>query len=69
MPRKLRELITDLLRAGFEEMSGKGSHRNFRHPRLRGKITLSGKPGEDAQSYQERDVRDWLRKARDAQRP
>jgi predicted RNA binding protein YcfA (HicA-like mRNA interferase family) len=55
--------------AGFEELDGKGSHRNFRHPRLKGKITISGKPGSDAHNYQERDVRDWLRKARDVERP
>lgn len=68
MPRKLRELIAELLRAGFEEMPGKGSHRNFRHPQLDGKVTLSGKPGEDAKNYQEREVRDW-RKAGNVERP
>jgi predicted RNA binding protein YcfA (HicA-like mRNA interferase family) len=69
MPPKIRELIVELERAGFEEIPGKGSHRNFRHPRLHGKITISGKSGDDAHRYQEREVRDWLRKAHDAKRP
>ena len=62
MPRKLKELIADYRRHGFVEESGKGSHRNFRHPDLPGKVTLSGKSGDDAQHYQEKDLRDWLRK-------
>lgn len=56
MPRKLRQLIADLERAGFVDRGGKGSHRNFTHPKgLR--VTLSGGPGDDAKHYQERDVR------------
>ena len=55
MPRKLRELIADLERAGFVNCGGKGSHRNFNHPRgLR--VTLSGQPGADARHYQEKEV-------------
>ena len=56
MPRKIRELIVDLGKAGFVDRSGKGSHRNFTHPKgIR--VTLSGKPGDDAKHYQECDVR------------
>lgn len=55
MPRKVRQLIADLERAGFVNRGGKGSHRNFTHPKgLR--VTLSGKPSDDAKHYQERDV-------------
>ena len=44
-----------LKRAGFVDRGGKGSHRNFTHPKgLR--VTLSGNPGDDAKRYQERDV-------------
>jgi predicted RNA binding protein YcfA (HicA-like mRNA interferase family) len=32
MPRKIRELIADLEKAGFINRGGKGSHRNFAHP-------------------------------------
>lgn len=56
MPRKVRQLIADLERAGFVDRGGKGSHRNFTHAKgLR--VTLSGKPGDDAKRYQERDVK------------
>jgi predicted RNA binding protein YcfA (HicA-like mRNA interferase family) len=56
MPRKVRELIADLEKAGFVNRGGKGSHRNFTHPQgLR--LTISGGAGDDARHYQERDVR------------
>jgi predicted RNA binding protein YcfA (HicA-like mRNA interferase family) len=57
MPRKIRKLIQDLTRAGFIDKGGKGSHRNFIHPNCKRPITLSGKPGDDAKKYQERDVK------------
>jgi predicted RNA binding protein YcfA (HicA-like mRNA interferase family) len=56
MPRKVRQLIADLEKAGFVNRGGKGSHRNFTHPAgLR--VTISGSAGDDAKHYQERDVR------------
>ncbi len=55
MPRKLRELIRDLERAGFLDRGGKGSHRNFRHP-SGVRVTLSGHMGDDCLPYQEREV-------------
>ncbi|MGQ0752656.1 MAG: type II toxin-antitoxin system HicA family toxin [Betaproteobacteria bacterium] len=33
MPPKVRELISELERAGFTNRGGKGSHRNFVHPK------------------------------------
>ncbi|HLX60362.1 MAG TPA: type II toxin-antitoxin system HicA family toxin [Planctomycetota bacterium] len=55
MPRKIRELISDLERAGFINRGGKGSHRNFEHSKgIR--LTISGKTGDDAKRYQEREV-------------
>jgi predicted RNA binding protein YcfA (HicA-like mRNA interferase family) len=50
VPRKIRELIADLEAAGFENRGGKGSHRNFLHPKVAKPVTLSGKPGDDASS-------------------
>ena len=64
MPRKLRELISVLLKAGFVDRGGKGSHRNFKHPRG-AKITLAGSPGADAKAYQERDVATAVRESRE----
>lgn len=55
MPKKIRELIRDLKKAGFVDRGSKGSHRNFTHPQG-AKITLSGNPSRDAKRYQERDV-------------
>jgi predicted RNA binding protein YcfA (HicA-like mRNA interferase family) len=56
MPRKVRQLIADLERAGFVNRGGKGSHRNFRHPKGP-RVTISGNTGDDAKHYQERDLR------------
>jgi len=56
MPRKVRQLIADLERAGFVNRGGKGSHRNFTHAKGV-RVTLSGRPGDDAKHYQERDVK------------
>jgi predicted RNA binding protein YcfA (HicA-like mRNA interferase family) len=56
MPRKVRQLAAELEKAGFVNRGGKGSHRNFTHPKgLR--ITMSGHSGDDAKHYQKRDVR------------
>lgn len=64
MSRKVRQLIADLEQAGFVIRGGKGSHRNFTHPKgLR--VTLSGQPGDDAKPYQERDVRRALDATKD----
>jgi predicted RNA binding protein YcfA (HicA-like mRNA interferase family) len=43
-------------KAGFKNRGGKGSHRNFLHPKgIR--VTLSGKPSDDARRYQEKEVK------------
>jgi predicted RNA binding protein YcfA (HicA-like mRNA interferase family) len=57
VPRKIRELIADLEKAGFVNRGGKGSHRNFLHEATAQKVTLSGKEGADARIYQEKEVR------------
>ena len=48
MPPKVRELITDLKQAGFVDRGGKGSHRNFVHPKVAKPVVISGNPGDDA---------------------
>ena len=62
MPRKVRELIHDLERAGFVNRGGKGSHRNYLHPHG-ARITISGPIGDDAKRYQERDLEKALQEA------
>lgn len=55
MPRKIRDLVRDLNKAGFSLRPGKSSHRNFVHSKgLR--VTISGRDGDDAKSYQEKEV-------------
>jgi predicted RNA binding protein YcfA (HicA-like mRNA interferase family) len=49
-----------LTTAGFADCGGKGSHRNFKHPKGV-RITISGKPGSDAKPYQEKAVKQALR--------
>ncbi|MFI3156143.1 MAG: type II toxin-antitoxin system HicA family toxin [Methylococcaceae bacterium] len=61
MPKKIRELIQNLQSAGFYEISGgKGSHRKFVHTNYAGAVTISGKIGEDAKIYQEKQVEQAL---------
>ncbi len=58
MPRKIRQLIRELEDAGFvlAPAAGKGSHRKFLHPDYPGAVTLSGRAGDDAKPYQEKQV-------------
>lgn len=65
MPKKIRELMSDLQRSGFILDRQKGSHRQFKHPRLPGLITLSGTEGDDAKIYQERQVAKAIADAKD----
>jgi predicted RNA binding protein YcfA (HicA-like mRNA interferase family) len=62
MPKKIRELKSLLLQAGFSYRPGKGSHSNWYHPLLAGKVTLSGKDGNDAKAYQEKDVNNAIQR-------
>jgi predicted RNA binding protein YcfA (HicA-like mRNA interferase family) len=56
MPPKIKTLIKKLTENGFVERGGKGSHRNFSHPRCAQTVTISGKLNEDAKKYQEKIV-------------
>lgn len=55
MPRKMRELDMELEREDFKRTRAKGSHRKWLHPKA--KVTISGKPGDDAKHYQEEHVK------------
>lgn len=57
MPRKVRDLIRDLEGAGFVNRGGKGSHRNYVHPKVARSVVIAGKEGDDAHAYQERTVK------------
>ena len=64
MPRKVRELIAELENHGFVNRGGKGSHRNFTHPRVARPITISGNAGDDAKKYQEKAVKGAIAEAK-----
>jgi predicted RNA binding protein YcfA (HicA-like mRNA interferase family) len=56
MPLKVRDLVAELERAGFVNRGGKGSHRNYVHPKIGKPITIAGALGDDAKRYQDRAV-------------
>ena len=63
MPKKIRQLKRMLRKAGFSVRPGKGSHTVWDHPRLHGRpVTLAGQDGDDADRYQEKQVRDAIKK-------
>lgn len=61
MPRKIRDLVRDLLDAGFEPRPakrGKGDHQMYWYPgNPRATVNLDGRPGDDAHDYQEKQVK------------
>ena len=60
--RKIRQLASDLEKAGLTRLQGgEGSHRKFVHPKIRGVVLISGHDGDDAQPYQEKQLRNALR--------
>ncbi len=63
MPPKIRELIAELERNGFTNRGGKGSHRNYEHI-LGIRLTISGKLGDDAKKFQEKFVKDSIKKVK-----
>jgi predicted RNA binding protein YcfA (HicA-like mRNA interferase family) len=64
MPPKIKQLIKELENAGFVNRGGKGSHRNFVHPKVAKPVTISGKVGDDALRYQERDVKKAIKESK-----
>ncbi len=57
MPRKVKQLIKDLRKAGFQQVKGgKGSHRKYTHDDVVGFALISGREGDDAKPYQEKHV-------------
>jgi len=64
MPLNIKQLIKELENAGFVNRGGKGSHRNFVHPKVAKPVTISGKVGDDALRYQERDVKKAIQESK-----
>jgi predicted RNA binding protein YcfA (HicA-like mRNA interferase family) len=63
MPRKLRQLRADLRKAGWYIDHQTGSHQRWKHLLLPSDdVTLAGSDGSDAKPYQERDVREAVKR-------
>ncbi|MEA5626693.1 MULTISPECIES: type II toxin-antitoxin system HicA family toxin [unclassified Nostoc] len=60
MPKKIRELKSLLLQAGFTYKPAKGSHSKWIHPQLPKAIIIAGKDGSDAKPYLEKQVNEAL---------
>jgi predicted RNA binding protein YcfA (HicA-like mRNA interferase family) len=58
IPRKIRELKSQISREGFMCLPkrGKGSHERWLHPLLRKTLTISGKDGDDVPFYLEKQL-------------
>lgn len=58
MPRKIRELKSQIAREGFLYLPkrGKGSHERWQHPLLRKTLTIPGKDGDDVPLYLEKQL-------------
>jgi predicted RNA binding protein YcfA (HicA-like mRNA interferase family) len=44
---KIKELIKNLKKDGWEMVRMRGSHRQYRHPEKSGTVTVAGKPSAD----------------------
>jgi predicted RNA binding protein YcfA (HicA-like mRNA interferase family) len=64
VPGKIRDLIRELESAGFLKRGGKGSHRNFTHPKVAKVVTIAGKIGDDAKPYQEKAIQAAIKEAK-----
>jgi len=64
MPKKIRELKSLLLKAGFICQPAKGSHSKWKHPKLAKAIIIAGKDGNDAKLYLEKSVNETLEAVR-----
>lgn len=66
MPPKIRKLKADLKKAGFVYRPAKGSHTVWYDPSdPENEVTFSGHDGDDAKKYQEKDVRNALKRAKE----
>ena len=68
MSRKLRQWRTDLQLVGYYLDHQTGSHQIWKHPLIPGiSVNLVGKDSADAKPYQEREIREAMRKLQEAQ--
>jgi len=56
MPKKIREVENLVLKAGWNNRGGKGSHRNYVHSITDAVVTICGRAGDDCPRYLERQI-------------
>lgn len=56
MPRKVRELIKLIEADGWYLAAQRGSHRQYRHPTKKGRVTIPGKPSWEMYAELERSI-------------
>jgi predicted RNA binding protein YcfA (HicA-like mRNA interferase family) len=44
---KVRDVILMIAADGWQQARQRGSHRQFKHPKKPGLVTIAGKPGDD----------------------
>jgi predicted RNA binding protein YcfA (HicA-like mRNA interferase family) len=57
MPIKVREAIRQIEEDGWVMLPSKGTnHRQFKHPSKKGRVTISGNPGDDLSIRNQRSI-------------
>ena len=56
LPPKVRDILEILRRDGWYQVAQKGSHRQLKHPRKPGRVTVSGHPGKDLHPFVHRSI-------------
>ncbi len=65
VPRKIRDLLKDLRKAGFTlAPGGKGSHRKYEHPAVKIPAIIPGRDGDDAKAYLERHIAEKINESK-----
>lgn len=44
---KVRDLIAQIRKDGWQQVVQRGSHRQFKHPSKPGRVTIAGHPSDD----------------------
>jgi predicted RNA binding protein YcfA (HicA-like mRNA interferase family) len=60
VPKKIREMESLIAKSGWVNRGGKGSHRNWLHPRTGTVVTVCGRAGDDCPRYLERQIKKAL---------
>ncbi len=56
MPKKVKEIIRLLEDDGWVHVVQKGSHRQFKHPSKKGRVTVNGKLSDDLEPFLENSI-------------